>query len=98
MASAWCCTSVCSAISTMDASSTAASAASAGPCPAQKWAGSAWPIQSTTRPSSANSSASNAARKAASTVSSAIRPRMPCVQAHTNGTSRLGGKAGSAAG
>ena len=89
---------VCSATTTMLPASATASQASAPPRSAHSCSGRMPPSQSTTRPSTANSSASKADMAAVRKASQKTLPRRPSVQAHRKAKKPWGGSAGSAGG
>ncbi len=98
IASVWCLTMVCSATTAMLATSSPAIHASVVPRSSHRREGAWPPSQSTTRPSSANSSASKVDITAVSTAIARILPRTPCVQAQRKAKKPCGGSGGSAAG
>ena len=96
--SVWYFSAACSATSTGLKESTTASRTSVPPSCAHSFAGSRWASQSTTRPSIANSSASNAPMTAVSSVMPSTKRRTPAEQAQMKGKTPLGGGAGSTSG
>ncbi len=96
--SAWYFSAACSVTSSGLAASSTTSRISVPRSLAHSCDGSTWLSQSTTWPSTANSSASNAPMMAVSTVMPSTKRRTPAEQAQMNGNTPLGGGGGSLSG
>ena len=97
-ASVWCFSIVCSATTSGLAARIAASSSRLPRCSVHRRAGSTAASQSTTRPSIANSSASNAPITAVQSVMARMYGRSPSEQAQRNAKKFFGGASGADSG